>query len=162
MAVARLVADVLMSPNCPICAIHQDAMHRDRYEVMRSELWVLRHHPDPAPLSGWLILDSLRHCPGPMDFMNKEAAGWGRAVQQASRLVQQLTQCDRVYAIAFGEGAQHLHLHLIPRFIADASTTAWAVADHYRAVHAKEKMAADKQQIEALVLEARLYTSVLD
>ena len=29
------------------------------------------------------------------------------AVQQAIRLVRQLTNCDRVYAIAFGEGAQH-------------------------------------------------------
>ena len=162
MVVVRRVADGLMSQNCPICAIHQDVMHRDRYEVQRSELWVLRHHPDPSPLPGWLILDTLRHCPGPIDFTNEEAAGWGRAVQQASRLVQRLTKCDRVYAIAFGEGAQHLHLHLIPRFIADSSTTAWAVADHYRAVQAKERSAADMQHIQAVVREARLKQSVLD
>ena len=58
----------------------------------------------------------------------------GGAVQQASQLVRDLTVCDRVYAIAFGEGAQHLHLHLIPRFVADPQTTAWCVADFYRAV----------------------------
>ena len=107
---------------------------RERYEIKRSGLWVLRHHPDPAPLPGWMLLDTLRHCSGPVDFTTDEAVGWGIAVQQASDMVQQLTQCDRVYAIAFGEGAQHLHLHLIPRLVTESSTKAWAVADYYRSV----------------------------
>ena len=81
---------------------------QDRYEIFRNDLWVLRHHPDPAPLLGWFLLDSRRHCSGPIEFTTAEASAWGGAVQQASRLVQRLTQCDRVYAIAFGEGAQHL------------------------------------------------------
>ena len=95
---------------------------RDRFEIQRSDLWVLRHHPNPTPLPGWVLLDTLRHCAGPIDFTTDEANGWGIAVQQASRLVRQLTSCDRVYAIAFGEGAQHLHLHLIPRLIEADST----------------------------------------
>ena len=61
------------------------------YELERSHLWVLRHHPDPAPLPGWLLLDSLRHCSGPVDFSEAEASGWGGAVRDASDLVKQIT-----------------------------------------------------------------------
>ena len=101
-------------PPCPICALHGEAAAVDAWEIARSDLWLLRHHPDPAPLPGWLLLDARRHLPGPVAFTDAEAAGWGGAVRAASRLVQQLTGCERVYAIAFGEGAPHLHLHLIP------------------------------------------------
>ena len=134
---------------------------RERFEIQRSDLWVLRHHPNPAPLPGWVLLDTLRHCAGPIDFTTDEANGWGIAVQQASRLVRQLTSCDRVYAIAFGEGAQHLHLHLIPRLIKEDSTKAWAVADHYRAVEMNDHPPADPAQVEALVLKARQNKIVL-
>ena len=144
-----------MMLSCPICSLHQDQQKQNHYEIFRNDLWVLRHHPDPAPLLGWFLLDSRRHCSGPIEFTTAEASAWGGAVQQASRLVQRLTQCDRVYAIAFGEGAQHLHLHLIPRVIGDPSTAAWSVADHYRAVDASDCLAADSARLEALVLEAR-------
>lgn len=116
---------------------------------------MLRHHPDPAPLPGWFLLDSVRHLGGPADFNPEEAAAWGTAVQHASSLVRELTGCDRVYAIAFGEGAPHLHLHLIPRFAHDPHTSAWLVADHYRAVVAGERPAANPADVAELVQLAR-------
>ena len=150
---------------CSICELHasgnqaSDDQAKDgainRYAIARSEHWLLRHHPDPSPLLGWLLLDARRHLGGPADFTPPEAAAWGPAVQQASQLVRQLTDCDRVYAIAFGEGARHLHLHLIPRFGDDPQTKAWSVADHYRAVEAGERPAADPAQVAALVSRAR-------
>jgi diadenosine tetraphosphate (Ap4A) HIT family hydrolase len=60
-----------------------------------------------------------------------------------------------VYAIAFGEGAPHLHLHLIPRQISDPHTAAWSVADHYRAVSAGKRPAADQQLVLDLVTRSR-------
>ena len=77
-------------------------------------------------------------------------------------MVKQLTQCDRVYAIAFGEGAQHLHLHLIPRLVTESSTKAWAGADHYRSVESNPHPPADPARVEALVLKARQNKIVLD
>jgi diadenosine tetraphosphate (Ap4A) HIT family hydrolase len=102
-----------------------------------------------------LLLDSLRHCSGPIDFSTKEAASWGSAVQDASTLVKELTQCDRVYAIAFGEGAQHLHLHLIPRFIANPATKAWSVADHYRSVDSDQSRQVPQDHLNDFVIKAR-------
>jgi diadenosine tetraphosphate (Ap4A) HIT family hydrolase len=125
------------------------------YEIGRGSHWLLRHHPDPAPLVGWLLLDSLRHVAGPVDFNDQEAASWGLAVRYASGLLKEQTGCDRVYAIAFGEGAPHLHLHLIPRFADDPRTSAWLVADHYRAVSAGEREPAPPEQLTDLVDRAR-------
>ena len=144
-----------MTETCGICHLHQDPPSRERYEISRTDLWVLRHHPDPAPLPGWLLLDSLRHCGGPLAFESREAESWGLAVRDASQMVQQITGCDRVYAIAFGEGAPHLHLHLIPRFADDPATSAWLVADHYRAVQACQREASPAAQVQEMVELAR-------
>ena len=145
--------------NCAICQLHLDPTARERYEIQRSELWVLRHHPDPAPLPGWLLLDSLRHCSGPVDFTEAEAADWGGAVRDASGLVKQITGCERVDAIAFGEGAQHLHLHLIPRHLNDPASKAWAVADLYRAMDRGDRAAADPAAVASLVQRFRVLIS---
>ena len=148
-----------MSRDCAICRLHSDPIQISAFEIVRTPLWVLRHHHHPAPMLGWLLLDTLRHCSGPVDFNSDEASRWGGAVQQASQLVRDLTVCDRVYAIAFGEGAQHLHLHLIPRFINDPATAAWSVADHYRAVASGDRPAAGPEAVQALVRHARTVPS---
>ena len=147
-----------MTESCAICRLHLDPLSRERYEISRSKLWLIRHHPDPAPLPGWLLLDSVRHCGGPLEFDPSEAESWGWAVRDASQLVQQITGCDRVYAIAFGEGAPHLHLHLIPRFADDPATSAWLVADHYRAVQRGHREAATTAQVQKMVALARRIT----
>jgi diadenosine tetraphosphate (Ap4A) HIT family hydrolase len=141
--------------SCPICRLHGDPAAAAALELARGELWLLRHHPLPAPLAGWLLLDARRHLGGPLAFSDQEAAGWGLAVRAASQLVQQLSGCDRVYAIAFGEGAPHLHLHLIPRVAGDPASAAWAVADLYRAVERGERPAADPARVAALVARGR-------
>jgi len=148
--------------NCAICQLHLDPKAQERYEIRRSELWVLRHHPDPAPLPGWLLLDSLRHCSGPVDFTVAEASDWGSAVRDANALVKQITGCDRVYAIAFGEGAQHLHLHLIPRHLNQPASKAWAVADLYRAMDRGDRAAADPDAVASMVQRCRALISVPD
>ena len=141
--------------SCGVCDLHGSAEARQSYEISCGPHWILRHHPDPAPLTGWLLLDARRHMGGPLEFTPEEASAWGAAVQQASRLVQQLTGCDRVYAIAFGEGARHLHLHLIPRFGSEPSTEAWKVADLYRAVTTGSRPAAAPEAVAQFVERAR-------
>lgn len=142
-------------PNCAICRLHRDPEPVAAFEIARSELWLLRHHPSPAPLPGWLLLDARRHLGGPLAFNDLEAAAWGLAVRAASQLLQRLTGCDRVYAIAFGEGAPHLHLHLIPRFAGEPASAAWKVADLYRAVERGERSAAAPEAVAALVARGR-------
>ena len=148
--------------NCGVCDHHRSKSDQFNYEIVRTTHWVFRHHPAPAPLLGWLLLDSRRHLAGPIDFQPDEAASWGKAMQIGSELVQRLTKCDRVYAIAFGEGAHHLHLHLIPCFQVDLNTTAWAVADHYRAVSNGQRAAVAPIQIAEFVNQARLLAQLFE
>ena len=145
-----------MAPSgCGVCLLHESGEARAQYEIARTPLWILRHHPDPAPLEAWLLLDARRHLSGPMEFNSDEASTWGFAMKHASKLVQDLSGCDRVYAIAFGEGARHLHMHLIPRFGNQTNTEAWRIADLYRAVAASQQPAADPQRVAALVQQGR-------
>jgi diadenosine tetraphosphate (Ap4A) HIT family hydrolase len=155
MAMPLTLRDAAPAEGCGVCQLHADPEARNRWQIGRRGFWLLRHHPDPAPLAGWLILDAIRHLGGPVDFTAPEARDWGVAVRDASRLVRDMTGCDRVYALHFGEGARHLHLHLIPRRGGDASTQAWAVADLYRAVAEGRQPAADPADVAALVRQAR-------
>lgn len=144
---------------CGICRLHGDGEAVARDEILRQGPWLLRHHPRPAPLAGWLLLDARRHLGGPIDFQPEEAAAFGPMLQRCSALVRTLTDCERVYAIAFGEGARHLHVHLIPRHGDDPATEAWSVADLYRAVASGERAAASERCVEELVQQARKLTA---
>ena len=69
--------------------------------------------------------------------------------------MKQGSGCDRVYAIAFGEGARHLHLHLIPRFAGTPHTEAWAVADLYRDVQSGARPPSADAEVRAWIEDAR-------
>ncbi|MEB3256624.1 MAG: diadenosine tetraphosphate hydrolase [Synechococcaceae cyanobacterium] len=142
------------STPCGVCRLHGDDASRPLW-IHRGGPWLLRHHPLPAPLPGWLLLDSVRHVGGPAAFNAEECATLGPALQRASALVLELSGCERVYAIAFGEGARHFHLHLIPRHAADAASESWRVADLYRQVASGERAAADPAAVADLVGRGR-------
>ena len=154
--------------SCDVCLIHGELASSGVTQPARASAagpgdlaigrfgpWLLRHHPLPAPLVGWLILDSLRHVGGPADFNALESAALGPMLQRCSALVRELSGCQRVYAVAFGEGARHFHLHLIPRHGSDPATESWRVADLYRAVSAGERPEADADSVLQLVRRAR-------
>jgi hypothetical protein len=96
-----------MSAPCAICELHGDRIRREACEIGRGQHWLLRHHPDPAPLVGWLLLDARSHLAGPLAFTDQQALAWGPAVRHDCRRVQRLCGCERVDAIAFGEGASY-------------------------------------------------------
>lgn len=124
-------------------------------ECHRGPHWIVRHHPLPAPIVGWTCLCAVRHVQGPADFHDAEADEFGRALRTVSRAIREVTGCDRVYAIAFGQGAPHLHMHLIPRFDAVEATRAWQIADWYRAVERGEHAPADPAAVADFVGSVR-------
>ena len=144
------------SEHFAICELHSDVQHLREVEIWRNRHWLLRHHPHPSPLLGWCLLDARRHLAGAIDFLGDEADEWGTVVQQASKLVKTVSGCDRVYLIAFGEGARHLHLHLIPRFQEDQRSAAWSVADLYRDVEAGRQRLVQTANVQEFLVTARL------
>lgn len=144
-----------MDQSCDICRWTREPSGFGDLEISRTSRWVLRHHLNPAPLAGWVLLCSARHVQGPADLDDLECSELGPMLRAASRAVREVTGCDRVYAIAFGQGAPHLHVHLIPRFDAEAGTRAWLVADWYREVERGTRAAAGVEAVAAVVASLR-------
>ena len=65
-----------------------------------------------------------------------------------------------VYAIAFGEGAQHLHLHLTPRHLNEPASKTWAIADLCRDMDRGDRAAADPAVVAAMVQRCRSLISI--
>ena len=107
--------------HCPICRIHSDVDLIERYEIQRDALWVLRHHADPAPLPGWLLLDSVRRVSGPIDFNEEECADWGRAVRGASALEMPAPGCLRGHSALKKAARERLGGHCALQMAARAS-----------------------------------------
>ena len=149
----------VMTPadGCAVCGFEHPARRAPELVAWEDDLWILRHHMLPAPLVGWFMLVSRRHLGGPAELSDAEAAAFGPAIRKASQAIKAATGAPKVYAIAFGEGAPHLHVHLIPRYADRPDTAAWKLADVYRAVERGEIPAADAAQVAACVGElARL------
>jgi len=118
----------------------------------QSERWILRHHASPAPLLGWFMLDTRRHVASAADFDLAEEGEFAAVLAAAMRAIRTVVHAPRVYVIMFGEGAHHLHAHLIPRDPNCAGTSAWEIADWYRAVASGSCAPAAMDQVASVVV----------
>ena len=118
--------------NCAVCEQHAAA--RASGHVLWSDgRFLVLHHPEPSPLVGWLRLDAVDHVGGVADLSDDDAARFGVLHARIAACMKQALGVDRVYSIAFGESARHLHMHLVPRFAHRDDLAAWGLADGYRA-----------------------------
>ena len=128
--------------DCPFCARRQTI-------YLESPRWWLLRHADPVPIAGWMMIASREHRGGLDEMTDLEQREAGIILAEVARAVRAETGCERTYSITFNEAVRHLHLHVIPRHAADASTTSWALADRYRATARKEIAPADADAAEA-------------
>ena len=143
------------APACSVCAAHEPRAELVAWESPR---WILRHHPHPAPLCGWFLLCSRRHAASAADLDTAEEGEFARVLGACMRALRTCARVPRVYVVMFGEGAPHLHAHLVPRDPSCGGTSAWAVADWYRAVERGERAPADSDAVDGIIslMRARL------
>lgn len=139
-----------MRAECGVCAVHDDASAAHLI-AWQSERWILRHHAHPAPIAGWFLLDTRRHAASAADLDGAEEGEFAQVLAAAMRAIRVAAGVPRVYVVMFGEGAQHLHAHLISRDPAREETKAWKVADLYRMVERGELPPANGAEVTALV-----------
>lgn len=136
---------------CTVCGFEHPVRQAPDLVAWEDDLWIVRHHLPPAPLPGWFMLISRRHLGGPADLSDAEAAAFGPTLRRVSQAIRTVTGAPKVYAIAFGEGSPHLHVHLVPRYADRPDTAAWKLADAYRAVERGELPAAEPGRVRTLV-----------
>jgi histidine triad (HIT) family protein len=110
---------------CFVCHKHRD---RDALlpggPVAEDELVLVSHTVTPATLGregstaylGHLFVEPLRHAPGLADLADDEARRVGWWCTRASRALRDVAGAEHVYAVVYGDGVPHLHVHLLPRF----------------------------------------------
>jgi diadenosine tetraphosphate (Ap4A) HIT family hydrolase len=65
---------------------------------------------------GYLMVEPKRHVAGLGDLTDEEAADLGRVINDAARALKKSERAEHVYIVVLGDGAPHLHVHLIPRY----------------------------------------------
>ncbi|MDA1007756.1 MAG: diadenosine tetraphosphate hydrolase [Planctomycetota bacterium] len=141
---------VLSIAACGVCEAREDRS-ADARIAWSDDRWILRHHEHPAPLAGWFKLESVAHIAEVADLDAVASAHFGVVASASSRAVRLVTGADRVYSIAFGEGARHIHMHLIPRMRSRNDTAAWNVADWYRRVANEPALAPSHEAVAEVV-----------
>ena len=153
-AAAAAAASSAGAAPCGVCALHA-RVGGPPLAAWTDGLWLVRHHQHPAPLAGWFLLDSVRCVRNAADFSDTEAAEFGAVLRRVTRAVREACGVPRTYTIMFGEGAPHLHAHIIPREPSDPASCAWSVADLYRDVERGVRAAATPDAVEAVVARVR-------
>jgi diadenosine tetraphosphate (Ap4A) HIT family hydrolase len=132
---------------CAVCEQHA-AARAAGHVLWTDGRFLVIHHPEPSPLAGWLRLDAVEHVGGVADLADDDAARFGVLHARIASCMKQALGVDRVYAIAFGESARHLHMHLVPRRADRDDLAAWALADGYRACIRDPSLAAGAEQVQ--------------
>lgn len=148
-------------PKCAICRSNSGELALAGGVIWEDEHWLLRHSPPPAPLAGWLMLQTQRHVQGPAHFTDDEAKAFGPVLRHLSHTLEEVSGAPRVYTIALGESFPHMHAHLIPRYsdLPDEHI-AMGITDLFRAV--SSRVAAGVAEAELLGISDALRQSLTE
>lgn len=101
---------------CFICEKHEghQAEPPGGY-IYEDQYWMACHFPAHIAVLGQLVIESKRHF---LDFSNmtvNEARSYGTLMQKTYSVLRKVTGAERIYTLMMLEGADHFHVHLIPR-----------------------------------------------
>src|SRR5947199_10036152 len=112
------MADSCMS-RCATCDLVErrdrgDAPSWDR--IRRTPSWDIVHAFGTS-VEAHVVLVARRHITAVADMNPNEAAELGPLIQEVSRSVQAVVDCDKTYVAQFAEHPDHphVHVHVIPR-----------------------------------------------
>ena len=117
MAVAAAEAGVAPAyrPDCMACQANTGQLKAPGGVIYEDALWRLEHSLSPAPLAGWLVLKTRRHCEGLDRLTEAEAAGLGPLMRRFCAALRAASGAEKIYSILLAEAVAHVHIHLIPR-----------------------------------------------
>src|SRR5439155_6102072 len=104
--------------DCLACRANRGELVAPGSVIYEDALWRLEHCLEPIPMVGWLILKPLRHVEAFADLTPDEAASFGPLLRRATQAMTEVLAPAKVYVCLYAEqkDAQHVHVHLIPRY----------------------------------------------
>jgi histidine triad (HIT) family protein len=140
--------------------------HRDRGALLpggpvaEDDLVLVSHIVTPDVLGrdgrtaylGYLFVEPRRHAPGLADLSDAEAQSVGRHAVRASRALREVAGAEHVYAAVIGDGAPHLHIHLMPRYPGTPREYWWTRLQEW-----PQARRGGSAEIQALVTRLRAY-----
>lgn len=146
----------MIQKNCIICNQNAGTIDITDQIIWQNEDWLLRHHKEPFPLKGWLLLQPKRHVQGVAYFNQKEASEFGNLTRLICLELQTILTISKVYMIAFGESIDHMHVHFIPRYPSLPSKfLGFGIADLYRRIANCDIGGASKNDVSILIEELK-------
>lgn len=104
---------------CVLCRGKEADADLDRIHVWEDQHWRLTTSLSSEVL-GFSYLEPHRHVPDVTALGGEEAETLGLVLSRVTRALREITKCEQVYVYVFGEGVDHLHLHLAPHHQGDA------------------------------------------
>lgn len=83
--------------------------------IYEDEHWMVCHFPTHIAVLGQLVIESKRHFLDFSDMTEEEAESYGVLLQTVYSVLRRETNAVRIYTLVMLEGADHFHVHLIPR-----------------------------------------------
>jgi histidine triad (HIT) family protein len=121
-------------PDCFICAKHAgplDAVAADEHAVVAHLPLTTAAGAAESAYLGYLFVETRRHVAELGALLPQEAASVGRLASAAAGALQRSEGAEHVYAAVIGHGAQHFHLHLLPRYPGTPREYWWARVDEW-------------------------------
>ena len=84
--------------------------------IYAGDFWLLEH-AYPTALKGWLVVVLKRHAEALHELTPAEFAELGAIQARATRLLFELLDCEKEYALCLAEAEhfKHIHVHLVPK-----------------------------------------------
>jgi diadenosine tetraphosphate (Ap4A) HIT family hydrolase len=105
--------------DCTICLKHLRQGPLAAEIIHETELLVASHAPITEAggvYLGYLFVEPRRHITELGDLSEQEAEALGLMAMRLARVLQQAQGAEHVYSAVVGHHAEHLHVHLIPRY----------------------------------------------
>ena len=104
--------------SCFICQKHKGDFKVPGGVIFEDDLVYVGHvyWEEEETYLGYVMIDIKRHTPGLAELTEEEAKAFGLITSRVSRALKECEGAEHIYAFVSGNGATHMHMHIIPRY----------------------------------------------
>lgn len=108
----------MVKETCFICEKHRGNITVPGGVIYEDNLIYVGHvfWEEDETYLGYIMIDLKRHIQGLAEMNEEEAKAFGVITNRVSKALKECEGAEHIYAFVSGNGASHMHMHLIPRY----------------------------------------------